>query len=176
MLCELWLAPASRRHGDGEATNAATPQPLRVGDYADMLWLWSGSQKGLPHGALFHLPFVKCYEIYGCREEQKWKHCTPSSYFPYLNNLTSLCPISWCSQQQFRPHPYLSRNACQLGIDQVWYFVEPFSYPSLFCATWKAAWREKVNFPSKDDFPSDTASKEQDKDSVVILVPTPGGI
>ena len=28
---------------------------------------------------------------------------------------------------------------------------------------------EKVNFPSKDDFLSDTASKEQDKDSVVIF-------
>lgn len=83
----LWIVVGTsfsdaERHGHGEATNAATPQPLRVDDNADMLWLWSGSQKG-PHGALFHLPFVKCYEIYGCREEQKWKHCTPSSYFPY---------------------------------------------------------------------------------------------
>lgn len=134
ILCELWLSPAWSFWG-------ATLQPFHANEGAEVLWLWSGSQKDFPHGALFHLSFGKCYEFWGWRELQEWKHCKPSSCFPHsLNNLTSLCAISWCTQEHFKPHPHgMPASLEQMKPGLLW---EPLSYPLHFCAAWKAAWRQ----------------------------------
>lgn len=131
ILCELWLSP-------GWSFWGAILQPLHANAGAEVLWLWSGSQRGLSHGALFHLPFGNCYEFCGWRELQEWKHCKPS-YFPhYLNNLTYLCATSWCTRST-SDHIHVE---CLPAWIKPGLLREPLSHPLHFCAPWKAAWRQ----------------------------------